>query len=434
MTIIERLESEVRTYCRSFPTVFARADGATLHDRSGRSYLDFFAGAGALNYGHNHPFLRDRLLSYITSGGITHSLDMATEAKCEFLEAFERYVLRPRDLDYRVMFPGPTGTNAVEAALKLARKVTGRSQIVSFTNAFHGMTLGSLAITGNAAKRAGAGVALTDVMRAPFDGYFGPGIDTLAHLSQLLADGSSGVDAPAAFVVETIQAEGGINVASAEWLRGLAALARKYGALLIVDDIQVGCGRTGAFFSFEEVGLTPDIICLSKSLSGFGLPFAITMMRPELDVWSPGEHNGTFRGNNHAFVTAAAALEHFWADEHFTDSLADKAKIARARLVRIAQTTEATVRGRGMILGLGFEDPEIARRASEHAFENGLVIETAGAEGHVLKLLPPLTITVDELQRGLDIIESAVHAAQSSPPKASRRPHLAPVQSWEVAS
>jgi diaminobutyrate-2-oxoglutarate transaminase len=381
--------------------------------------------------------LRDRLVSYIASGGITHSLDMATEAKCNFLEAFERYVLRPRDLDYRVMFPGPTGTNAVEAALKLARKVTGRSQIVSFTNAFHGMTLGSLSVTGNAAKRAGAGVTLTDVMRAPFDGYFGSEVDTLDHLSQLLADGSSGIDAPAAFVVETVQAEGGINVASAGWLRGLAALARKHGALLIVDDIQVGCGRTGAFFSFEEAGLTPDIVCLSKSLSGFGLPFAVTLMRPEIDVWSPGEHNGTFRGNNHAFVTATATLEHFWADEHLTDTLVDKANIARARLSRIAQQTDAKVRGRGMILGLAFADLEVAQRASRYAFEHGLVIETAGAQGQVLKLLPPLTISNDELQRGLDIIERAVLAAQSSHAPTvptARRPHLAAVQASEVGS
>lgn len=435
MTVIDRLESNVRSYCRTFPAVFKRAHGATLHDSDGRTYLDFFAGAGALNYGHNHPVLRDRLVAYITSGGIAHSLDMATEAKCQFLEAFERYVLRPRDLDYRVMFPGPTGTNAVEAALKLARKATGRSQVVAFTNAFHGMTLGSLSITGNVAKRAGAGVALTDVIRAPFDGYFGAEVDTLDHLSQLLADGSSGVEPPAAFVVETIQAEGGINVASAAWLRGLAALARQYGALLIVDDIQVGCGRTGSFFSFEKAGITPDVICLSKSLSGFGLPFAIALMRPELDVWSPGEHNGTFRGNNHAFVTATAALEHFWADEHLTDAVADHSKIVRARLTKIAQETEATVRGRGLILGLGFADHEIARRASRHAFEQGLVIETAGAQSQVLKLLPPLTITNDELQRGLDIIESAVmqavqpqQSATAAKP-AEHRPHLTAVHS-----
>lgn len=440
MTVIDRLESNVRSYCRNFPTVFTRAHGATLHDRDGRTFLDFFAGAGALNYGHNHPVLRESLVSYITSGGIAHSLDMATEAKCEFLEAFERYVLRPRDLDYRVMFPGPTGTNAVEAALKLARKATGRSQIVAFTNAFHGMTLGSLSVTGNGAKRAGAGVALTDVIRAPFDGYFGAEVDTLDHLSQLLADSSSGVEAPAAFVVETIQAEGGINVASAAWLRGLAALARQFGALLIVDDIQVGCGRTGNFFSFEQAGITPDIICLSKSLSGFGLPFAITLMRPQFDVWSPGEHNGTFRGNNHAFVTATAALEHFWADEHLTDSVADHAKIARARLTRIAQATEATVRGRGLILGLGFADHEVAQRASRHAFENGLVIETAGAQSQVLKLLPPLTITNDELQRGLDIIDAAVmHAVQPgqsavAPKPTARRPHLTSVHPGGGAS
>lgn len=414
MTIIERMESEVRTYCRSFPTVFTRAAGATLHDRAGKTYLDFFAGAGALNYGHNHPVLRDRLIAYIASGGITHSLDMTTEAKIAFLEAFERYVLRPRDLEYRAMFPGPTGTNAVEAALKLARKVTGRTQVVSFTNAFHGMTLGSLAVTGNAAKRAGAGVALTDVVRAPFDGYYGPQVDTLEHLATLLADRSSGIEAPAAFVVETVQAEGGINVASAGWLRGLASLARKHGALLIVDDIQVGCGRTGAFFSFEEAGLVPDIICLSKSLSGFGLPFAMTLMKPALDVWSPGEHNGTFRGNNHAFVTATAALEHFWADEHLTDALDDKAALVRARLEHIAQSSGATVRGRGLIQGLAFADHGVPERASRHAFEHGLVIETAGSESQVLKLLPPLTIATDELERGLDIMERAIaHAIQS---------------------
>ncbi|MGE0871672.1 MAG: diaminobutyrate--2-oxoglutarate transaminase [Kofleriaceae bacterium] len=419
MNIVERLESEVRSYSRSFPTVFSRAEGTVLHDRAERTYLDFFAGAGALNYGHNHPVLRERLIEYISSCGIAHSLDMATDAKCAFLEAFERYVLRPRALDYKVMFPGPTGTNAVEAALKLARKVTGRTNIVSFTNAFHGMTLGSLAITGSAAKRAGAGVALTNVVRAPFDGYFGPEVDTLHHLGTLLADRSSGIEAPAAFVLETVQAEGGINVATARWLRGLAALAKENGALLIVDDIQVGCGRTGSFFSFEEAGLSPDIICLSKSLSGFGLPLAVTLMRPELDVWSPGEHNGTFRGNNHAFVTATATLEHFWADEHLTDAIDDKAQIARARLQRIAASSNATVRGRGMILGLAFAEAGVAQRASRHAFEHGVVIETAGAENQVLKLLAPLTITHDELERGLDIIERAVAHAVKRPRRES---------------
>jgi diaminobutyrate-2-oxoglutarate transaminase len=427
LEIIERLESEVRTYCRSFPTVFARAEGAQIFDRSGRAYLDFFAGAGALNYGHNHPALRDRLIEYLQGSGIAHALDMATEAKCALFEAFENHILRPRDLHYKLMFPGPTGTNAVEAALKLARKVTGRTHILSFTNAFHGMTLGALSTTGNAGKRAAGGVPLGHVVRAPYDGYFGPDGNTLGQLEAMLADSSSGLDAPAAFLVETVQGEGGINVASAPWLRGLAQLAHKYGALLIVDDIQVGCGRTGGFFSFEEAGIVPDIVCLSKSLSGFGLPLALVLLRPGIDVWKPGEHNGTFRGNNLGFVTATAALELFWADDHLSDETMAKAAIVQTRLGRIAEAHGATVRGRGLIQGIAFPDVSIARHAAQAAFERGLVIETAGADDQVLKLLPPLTITCDELERGLDIIATAVETAvatASTPAHRERAPRV----------
>jgi diaminobutyrate-2-oxoglutarate transaminase len=413
MKIIEQMESEVRAYCRSFPTVFDRADGSFLYGTGGRPYLDFFAGAGALNYGHSHPVLREALLAYLMRGGVVHSLDMATEAKIAFLRSFEQRVLAPRDLHYKLMFPGPTGTNAVEAALKLARKVTGRTQVISFTNAFHGMTLGSLAVTGNASKRSGAGVPLEHVTRMPFDRYFGPEVDTLDHLRALLADRSSGVDAPAAFLVETIQGEGGVNVARAAWLRGLAQLAREAGALLIVDDIQVGCGRTGTFFSFETLGCSPDIVCLSKSLSGFGLPFALTLLKPELDVWTPGEHNGTFRGHNLAFVTATAALEHFWSDARLGEQVQERSAVARSALRSIADQRGVELRGRGLILGLAFADPAVAQRAAHYAFERGLLIETAGANGQVLKLLPPLTLSSDELAQGLDIIQQVVMRAQN---------------------
>jgi diaminobutyrate-2-oxoglutarate transaminase len=430
MKTIERLESEVRTYCRAFPAVFTRACGVWLEDRSGRRYLDFFAGAGALNYGHNNPVLKQALISYLQSDGITHSLDMATEAKIQFLDTFERRVLRPRDLPYKVMFPGPTGTNAVEAALKLARKVTGRPQVVSFTNAFHGMTLGSLAVTGNASKRAGAGVPLTNVVRAPYDGYLGNHGNSIDYLQSLFADRSSGFDAPAAFLLETVQAEGGVNVASAAWLRDLAALARTLGALLIVDDVQVGCGRTGRFFSFEEAGVVPDIVCLSKSLSGFGLPLAVTLMRPEHDVWQPGEHNGTFRGHNPAFVTAAASLEHYWSDASLSKATEDKSLVARRRLEQIARACNAQVRGRGMILGMACADRTLPARISAHAFAHGLIIETAGSEDQVLKLLPPLTITADELTEGLDRLELAVGLALDvSSAKASARRTLKAVAS-----
>ena len=306
LAIYERMESEVRSYSRSMPRQFGRAEGVWMHDDRGGRYLDFLSGCASLNYGHNHPVLKSALLDYIAGDGITHSLDMHTEAKAAFLDALETLILQPRKLDYRAMFTGPTGTNAVEAALKLARKITGRQQVIAFTNGFHGMTLGALACTGNAGKRGGAGVPLNHVSHSPYDGYYGPDIDTAELLEQRLADPSSGLDAPAAILVETVQGEGGLNAASPQWLKRIAAIARKHGALLIVDDIQAGCGRTGDFFSFDEAGIVPDIVTMAKSLSGMGLPFALTLFRPELDQWAPGEHNGTFRGNNHAFVTASS--------------------------------------------------------------------------------------------------------------------------------
>lgn len=411
LSVIERHESSVRSYVRAFPTVFARAAGPRMYDRAGRAYIDFFAGAGALNYGHNPQPMQQALVDYIAEQGIGHALDMATEAKIAFIEAFQRIVLAPRGLDYRLMFTGPTGTNAVEAALKLARKTTGRSSVVAFTNGFHGMTLGALAATGSRGVRGGAGVALHDIVRMPFDGYFGPEVDTLAQIERLLADPSSGIGRPAAFLLETVQAEGGINVASADWLRGLAALARRHGALVIVDDIQVGCGRTGRFFSFEEAGITPDIVCLSKSLSGGGLPMALNLLRPEIDDWRPGEHNGTFRGNNLAFVTARVALETHWTDETLSRRVAASAKRVCARLGAIAEAHGATVRGRGLVQGLVFEtQPEQARAVARRAFEAGLIIETAGARDQVLKLLPPLTIDDGTLDAGLDIIAAALDA------------------------
>ncbi|MEX2598651.1 MAG: aminotransferase class III-fold pyridoxal phosphate-dependent enzyme, partial [Dehalococcoidia bacterium] len=249
METFERLESVVRSYSRSWPVVFEKASGDTLYTEDGTSYIDFFAGAGALNYGHNNPRLKEKLIEYLTEDNIVHGLDMATVAKREFLNQFNEVILKPRRYSYKVQFPGPTGTNSVEAALKLARKVTGRESIISFTNAFHGMTLGSLSVTGNAFKRSGAGVPLNQGVAVPYYGYLGEDTDTLEYLDALLNDSGSGVDTPAAVIVETVQAEGGVNVSSIEWLQRLSDLCRQYEILLIVDDIQVGCGRTGPFFS-----------------------------------------------------------------------------------------------------------------------------------------------------------------------------------------
>src|SRR5699024_9116419 len=257
--------------------------------------IDVFGGAGTLNYGHNNDAMKQLLMEYIESDNITHSLDMATIARGNFLKKFDEIILRPRNLDYKVMFSGPTGTNAVESALKLARKVTGRTTIMSFSNAFHGMTIGSLSITGNASKREGAGIPLTHSVSMPFDNYNSTA-DSLSLIESYLENSGSGVDLPAGIIVETVQGEGGINAASMEWLQGIEKIARRFGILLIVDDIQAGCGRTGTFFSFEPARIKPDIVCLSKSLGGYGLPMSITLFKKEHDVWEPGEHNGTFRG------------------------------------------------------------------------------------------------------------------------------------------
>lgn len=275
MKIFDEIESEVQSYARSFPRVFNRAKMEHLYDEEENEYLDFLAGAGTINYGHNNPLFKPLLMDYIENDGITHGLDMHTKAKGEFLEAFNEKILKPRDLDYVMQFTGPTGTNAVEAALKLARNIKGRQNIISFTNGFHGVSLGSLAATGNSHHRGAAGVSLGGVSRVPYDGYLGDEIDTTAYLDKVLSDSSSGIDKPAAVIVETVQGEGGINAASFEWLRNLEKVCRKHDVLLIIDDIQAGCGRTGTFFSFEEAGIKPDMVTLSKSLGGYGLPFAV---------------------------------------------------------------------------------------------------------------------------------------------------------------
>ncbi|ELP70689.1 diaminobutyrate--2-oxoglutarate transaminase [Streptomyces turgidiscabies] len=412
LSVFETLESEVRSYCRGWPTVFDRARGSCLYDEDGHAYLDFFAGAGSLNYGHNNPVLKRALIDYLMRDGITHGLDMSTTAKRSFLQTFHNLVLLPRDLPYKVMFPGPTGTNAVESALKLARKVKGREAVVSFTNSFHGMSLGSLAVTGNAFKRAGAGVPLVHGTPMPFDHYFDGQVPDFLWFERLLEDSGSGLNHPAAVIVETVQGEGGVNVARPEWLRALADLCARQDMLLIVDDIQMGCGRTGAFFSFEEAGIVPDIVTVSKSISGYGLPMSLCLFRPELDIWEPGEHNGTFRGNNPAFVTAAAALETYWAD----GSVMEKQTRARGEqiereLVSVAEENAAGVkeyRGRGLVWGLAFHDRSRAGRVARRAFELGLLIETSGPESEVVKVLPALTITPDELDEGLKTLARAV--------------------------
>ena len=413
LDVIEKNESAVRGYSRAFPVVFGSASGSVIRDNAGKDYIDFFSGAGGLNYGHNHPVVKKAMIDYLQRDGLIHGLDMATEAKIAFIEAFQEHVLHPRGLDYRLQFTGPTGTNAVEAALKLARLVTKRTQVVAFSHAFHGVSVGALATTANAWFRNAAGVELGNVTFLPYEGYV-EGLDSVAYLEKLLGDPSSGLDTPAAVIVEAIQGEGGVNVASPDWLQKLRKLTADHGMLLIVDDIQAGCGRSGDFFSFEEAGITPDLVTLSKSLSASGLPMSLLLIKPEHDIWKPGQHNGTFRGNNLAFVSAEAAIKEFWANDRLSGEVKRKGEIIKERLNAIAGSFESlhlSVRGRGMFWGLVFgRDIAQAKRAAEGAFSKGLIIELAGGHDEVLKLLPALTIGDDTLVRGLDIVEASVKA------------------------
>jgi diaminobutyrate-2-oxoglutarate transaminase len=408
MDVFERRESEVRGYIRAFPAVFTSAKGSRLIAEDGTEYIDFFAGAGTLNYGHNNDNFKQALLDYIEQDGIVHGLDMATSAKRGFLEAFEQHILAPRGLDYRVQFTGPTGANTVEAALKLARIATGRSNVIAFTNAFHGVSLGAVAATAGSGFRKAAGVDLGNVTRMPYDGYLGADFDTLDLLERMLDDASGGVDTPAAVIVETVQGEGGINVASREWLQHLRKLTADRDILLIVDDIQVGVGRTGQFFSWEDAGIVPDLVTLSKSIGGYGLPMALLLIRPDLDVWKPGQHSGTFRGLNLAFVAARRAIETYWTTDEFERGIAERSEVLREELEKLAAEhpeLELEVRGRGLVYGVESKaDRSWAGRMSKEAFKNGVIIECAGSDDQVLKFLPPLVIEVDELRAGVDVL------------------------------
>ncbi len=409
MRIFEEMESEVRGYVRAFPSVFDTAKGAFLFDEHGNRYIDFFAGAGTLNYGHNNPIISEALINYLQRDGIVHALDKATVAKRSFMESFRDTILKPRGYDYKIQFTGPTGTNAVETALKLARMVKRRSNIIAFTNGYHGLTMGALAVTGNDFYRDESYGARNNADSVPFDGYLGKGINTIDYLRRFLEDGSSGIDMPAAIIVETVQGEGGINVASVQWLRELEQLCHDLDILLIIDDIQMGNGRTGTFFSFEEAGIRPDMITYSKSLGG-GLPMAILLMKPDLDQWQPGEHTGTFRGNNLAFVAATEALK-YWETDDFSEEIKYKGKIMEEELSKITKKypeLNIELRGRGMVWGLDMARTGFAAEISKTAFANKLVIELAGADDNVVKFLPPLVIEEETLRNGIKIIDRVI--------------------------
>ena len=407
-SVFEKYESEVRSYCRIFNKELDYAKGSIIKDVDGKEYIDFFCGAGALNYGHNNPYIKEKVINYIQDDRIMHALDMYTKAKEDFIEYFEKNILEPRNLNYKIQFPGPTGTNAIEAALKLARKVKKRTNIWCFMGCFHGMTLGAIALTTEKEAREGAGIPLQFVEHIPAP-YMFENLDVINYMQTILDDDHSGIEKPAAIILETIQAEGGIHVFSVEFLKALRKFCDDNDILLIVDDIQVGCSRSGTFFSFERAGIVPDMVTLSKSIGGYGMPFALTLFKPELDIWNPGEHNGTFRGNQVAIVAAKAGLE------YFNNNKVDVETRRKGEIVEKFLNEEIKplgskfeIRGIGLIWGIDVHDEGLAKRISKKAFEKGLIVERAGRKNEVVKIMPPLVIEDDILQKGLEILKNVV--------------------------
>lgn len=407
-SIYKEKESEVRSYCRKFPVEFSKALNSELFTREGERYIDFFNMAGSLNYGHNNPYIKNAILNYLSEDNIINALDLYTEAKTDFLMTFTEGILKPRQLDYKVMCCGPTGTNAIEAALKLARKNKRRTNVFAFSGAFHGMSLGSLALTTDQVSRNGAGIPLNHVTFVPYENRQ---IDSIAYIRHILEDDHSGVALPAAIFVETTQAEGGVNVSSIAWLKELREICNEFDILLVVDDIQVGNGRTGWFFSFERAGIVPDMVVLSKSISGFGMPMGLLLMKPELDIFLPAEHNGTFRGNQLSFVGAKASIECF-ISQHIDEEVHRKAMMIDEFIKKhiLPLDTRLSHRGIGMIWGIDFIgiEAEKALACCHECFERSLVIELAGRHDSVLKLMPALTIEDAVLMEGLNIIKESI--------------------------
>lgn len=408
------LESNVVSYARSFPYTFQYGKNALLITEDNQSFIDFFAGAGALNFGHNHPFIKQRILDYLQTDSILHGLDMATTARKQYFDTLEEAILKPRALSYKVISCGPTGTNSVETALKLARKATGRQNVIAFSGGFHGMTLGALALTSDRLSRNGAGVSLGNVTRVPYVTEYATVEEALNALTALIEDDHSGLDFPAAIILETVQAEGGVNVAPAEWLVGIREICDRFGILLIVDDIQVGIGRTGTFFSFESSGIVPDIVSVSKSIGGIGMPLSLVLFKEGLDVFQPGEHTGTFRGNQLGFVASQAVIELIQTTDLLSQVQQKEAVIRQTLSDRLPLIdARLSFRGKGMIWGIDFSgiDRKLAKAVQKECVKAGLIIECAGTEDAVLKLLPPLTIEEELLEKGLNIILESIMRA-----------------------
>jgi diaminobutyrate-2-oxoglutarate transaminase len=422
-------ESAARTYARSLPIVPVRARGLTIEGADGRRYLDCLSGAGTLALGHNHPVVLEAIKKVLDSGAPLHVLDLATPVKDAFTT--ELFATLPRQFadNARIRFCGPAGTDAVEAALKLVRTATGRSGLLAFTGAYHGMTAGALDASGGATDVRVTRLPFPHNYRCPF----GIGGDRGAELSarwteHLLDDPKSGVSTPAGMILEPVQGEGGVIPTPDDWMRRMREITATRSIPLIADEVQTGVGRTGTFWAVEHSGVVPDVMVLSKAIGG-SLPLAAIVYRSELDAWQPGAHAGTFRGNQLAMAAGAATLAFVRENR-----LADRAATLGARMLGQLQGLAAShprigdVRGRGLMIGVELVDPDaaasdavvpppapsFAAAVRQECLNRGLIVELGGRHAGVVRLLPPLTLTDEQAVAVLDRFADALVSAERS--------------------
>lgn len=437
-----RQESNARTYPRRIPLVLERAHGIYVQDSRGQVFIDCLAGAGTLALGHNHPVVVAAIQQALDAGLPMHTLDLTTPVKDAFVQELFDHLPAEFARTAKIQFCGPTGADAVEAALKLTRTATGRQTVLAFQGAYHGMTLGTLSLSGNLAPKAALGALVPGVHLMPYPhDYrcpFGVGgeeaVDyNLHYLRHLLSDPESGILQPAAMILEPVQGEGGVIPAPDRWLRGVRELTQARQIPLIFDEIQCGIARTGTMFAFEHAGVTPDVITLSKAIGG-GLPLAVVVYREELDAWSPGAHAGTFRGNQLAMAAGTATLRFIRSA-----GLIEHAAVAGKRLHRHLMELSAAypwigdVRGRGLMLGMEIVDPatadaqghpqadgDRARAFQQACLQRGLILELGGRHGATVRLLPPLIISEAEIGFVAEILHHASAAIDGFPPHAGR--------------
>lgn len=413
-------ESNARTYPRGLPIAPAEARGATLKDVDGNLFIDCLAGAGALGVGHNNPYVLDAVRRFLESDHIVSSLDFPTGPKNRFIETL--FEILPKELRThgRIQFCGPTGSDAVDAAIKLAKTATGRHEVLAFQGAYHGMGQGPLSMMGAVGPRQDLGALLPGVHFMPY-AYctrcplkLTPnrcGMACAHMLGSALEDDHSGITRPAAIIVEAIQGEGGTIVPPAGWLRTVARYAQEHDIPLICDEIQSGMGRTGKWFAFEHEAITPDIVLLSKSLGGMGLPISVMIYHEKLDRWKPGAHAGTFRGNQMAMAAGTAAIE--FIQEH---GLVERAGRLGDRMMQdLRQALDGNIlvrdiRGRGLMIGIELICVQAARALRAACLSRGLIVELGGRGGTVMRLLPPLVLTDGQAQKVVEILTDVLNS------------------------